>query len=358
MNYFLVNNDFHVIDALEHINRDDLTNVHFIIVNHRVNAESISRLVALGITYSIFPTPFQGRLNAFNLLLMLRIKIGIDKIVKKLSPEDRLIFYTEYELINHYVCKAFNQTNCQTVLVEEAGIATYALNKIVPSKGRFCLSLKHSLSLCTGRLVFRLFKSKMFMINKARFLRIEDKYISCMVYYRCVTHKRNIKTLYISAPSKHMSDLRSNKTKNKNGLLFLNSDVYDFYMSKEEYFRYMKVLFIKLHDKYEKIFFKFHPKENDLNFRKELLSLIGHVEVIDSKAPAERVVDDLNVAVVGSFLSSSLLRLRERGYNIEFYAHYWSGFCDNELFKLMYDSLDEIECSSEEENKTLSVALW
>lgn len=336
MIYFLVNNEQHYIDAKKHIEEACIKDVCFIIIKHRLSPEVVSND---GFSTWVINSPLTKRFGCFNIKSLIRTRNYIISGLQDISNEDTLFFYTEYELLNHYVCKSFYKLGCNTVLIEENGLGTYYLNK-VDSSMFSKLSIPDFFRTVLPKFVFNCIDSVSFSFNGAIFHRLKDKYITSFIQYANISHTRNIKTSVVKCPKIYGTIEKAEKT---DSLLFLSGDLYNFYMSVDEYIDFMESLFAKLNHQYKNIYFKFHPNEREPALRRRLISVLGNINVVEDPRPVELIVKTLPVNVIGSFMSSALVPLQRAGYKTEFYAHHWHSFSDFHILTLMYQALTELD---------------
>lgn len=299
MIYFLVNNNYHVIDFEKHfeeIKKKSNENVALIQVPHTLKMKTDNK------DYKTFL--FSRISDDIKLLLPFnyyKVIKSVDSAIKPTS-EDILFIYTEYELLNHYIVSYFKKNKAKVFLIEE-GLATYMdFCFIQDEKTKFKkILLEKYIQIVLGMKNSRLSKS-----NKRSFS-LKDSLFDGVLLYFDVKIVRHIKSYIIKRQAIKLENLDSKK------VIFLNEDIYSYYDEFDSYLSTLTEMLNSLSKKFNKVYFKFHPREynmqKNINRITEQLNKIGGIEIIQDKEPIEISIEKLKPKFVVSYLSVALMNL-------------------------------------------------
>jgi hypothetical protein len=337
MIFFLINNNFHLGDVLARVENFKLKDVTIICVPHSLDLKKVSET---GLPFIVFKSPLTEK---YGCLQPQKFINSLNQIKKNLKPcrNDDIYIYTEYELLNHCVVREFLKKKATIRLIEENGLATYALNKVAHG-----CNLR-SLILCRPKLflanVFYCgFLTKCYVSGQEVFPVLPDRVFRESIYYSHVSSRREFNVVVEEWKNNKLIQTPSCKN---NCVLFLSQDVYNFYMTVDEYVSYLDNVNDSILSKYGKIMFKFHPREVGTKIESIVKERYPHYIFIGSSSPVEELVDDLNPGLVVSFFSSSLINLHRIGWNVMFTLSKWDGLKRNQFLMAIKESLDEMEIS-------------
>ncbi|MFM5213312.1 polysialyltransferase family glycosyltransferase [Aeromonas hydrophila] len=334
MNYFLINNNFHLQDVIERIQHFSLNDVCLICVPHRLDMSAVD---SSRIKYEIFESPLTHRGGCFNIFKILSVK---NKVSNGLTPthSDELYIYTEYELLNHFIVKHFKCAGAKVSLIEENGLATYALNKVATRSNLHSFVLKRPKYFLPA-LIFSDVSVQCYVSGRELFPILQDNWFDTVIYYSPISCNRGfIPTIESWKNNNVICDAATLAEK----VLFLSQDLYNFYMSLDEYFDYLDKVHDDVLSKYKFIYFKFHPREMGGEAEKKVRSRYPHFLYIDNDTPIEAFINEISPDLTVSFFSSSLINLSRSGWRVCFTLSKWSGIRNNELLCAINDSLCEL----------------
>ncbi|WP_434341254.1 polysialyltransferase family glycosyltransferase [Motilimonas cestriensis] len=346
MIYFVINNNFHFIDALNHVRSLDRKDVVFICIPHTLDMTVVKES---GWSSIVFESPLVKRGGCFNVFHMLKIKRRINNELT-FKVNDAVFFYTEFELLNQYILKRASRNNSSCTLVEENGLATYAVNKLATPENltRYVFERPRHIFFL---LFFSLLKA-MCVKTKSEILPVmEDLIISDVVYYQNVKVNRDVKVKIVkyNAGPKKNSAIKKNESES----LYLSQDVYNFFMSIPEYLDHLDFVFREILKDFDVINFKFHPREVGTAIEDEIKKRFPFLHIISDNRPVEMLISDLSPALLVSFSSSALVPLKRQGWKVLFTMPYWKGHENDRLLIALAESMVEISQEPLYEIKTL-----
>lgn len=300
MIYFLVNNNYQLYDAREHL--ASLGDVSLLVIPHSINSPNyggFKRVHYLDFHFRGY-TDITSWVGSFQLRLALRREFTI-------TDSDVLFFYTEFEPMNHVVASHFKKAGARIFIIEDGGFATYVPFRSASSEP---LTLKERLRSVFIRLSSALPSIRFQKINGVVFPWLPDSLIDGVCLYRPVSIRRKIPT-YLIKRSEPVSVRPI-----AHSVIFLNADMYKLYQTEDEYLSALEKIMDALCGGFETVYFKYHPRETE-EWRDKIFNvvLIKHrsVVVITNNSGIEDTVEDLRPAVVASFFSAALLSLKDRG---------------------------------------------
>jgi hypothetical protein len=303
--FFVVNNDYQGIDAREHMvclaakGRDS----KIIGVPHRLREINVDfKVNAIFRGYRRWLSPF----TSLGLLLQLRW------IRRHFKAGDSLIVYSEYEPINAMLAFLMKGNGGAVYLMEDGGFATYTrlMDRDVKPSSRY------SDKLCAGVI------SALGFPNIFRWVvygdriqgRISERLIDSVLLYRKVANQTRIDSRYIQYET---SALTSDSSLVSN-VLYLGQDLYNAYMSLEEYTSYLTSIFGYLSLQDWTITYKPHPREN-IKIAKEIaIGLDFKVHFLESAKAIENIINEYQFDLVLSHSSSACLALNLKGISTGF----------------------------------------
>ncbi len=327
MQYFIVNNSYHLLDAVKHIDVLGCDNCILIVVAHTID---LSLIDGMSVRVIEFPKLISSKFDYFAISKWLKFKELIDKNLC-VQSDDVLIFYTELEFSNLVLVKYCYDREMSVYQIEDNGLATYI------QLNANDITLFNSSKMCFIKRFFGL-KGKEYFLDGMLYYRIEDKYLSGMILYSPVGSGRGVPICYLSMDVKSLVAIVERK---QFSVMFLNQDIYNYYMSWSEYRRYLLATFDTLLDA-DAVYFKFHPREDEVVKSKIKKMLSGFdVIYIHSSQPVEIIVDTYLVSKVVTFMSSAALNLYRMGYEVSFNYQLYPSYMDYQNLRV----LDELNLS-------------
>ena len=321
MIYFLVNNNYHMLDVFEHCKNIKKYDKSLIQVPHTLSVLESDENFTNVLTYN---TPFSDIKSYLNIFRIRKTESLIKKTLI-VNPNDILFVYTEYEVLNQYIINIFKKAGAKVYVIEDGGLPTYLTygvrnDSALPFKQKikiFCL--KHILGY---RFVEYLY------YNKIVFPQINEKYIDGVILYLDVNIIRNIKKYVIKKNTKKLK-LDTNKA------VYLNEKMYTAYCSLEEYIQILDNILLNMSQKFEKVYFKFHPRETEENKRLQIEIILRYknVIIIQENTPIENLLEKYDARYVFSFMSAALLNVNSLGAIPVYIYHLYNKMSENNVFK-------------------------
>jgi len=319
--YFLVNNNYHLIDVYNH--SEGLKDYEKSLIQIPHTLECVNENKHFKNIYT-FETPFKGLKNYFNIF---KVKKKERDILKQLNinENDILFVYTEYEILNQYIMKLFKDVVAKVYVIEDGGFPTY-LTYGVKNEGK--LSFKEKIQLFYLKYIIGYKFVKFLKYNNVVFPQINEKYIDGVLLYLDVNIIRNVKKFLISKSQKKLN-LDENKA------VFLNEKMYDYYCSKEDYVTILDDCISKMTQKFAKVYFKFHPREtyDNKKWQLEVLNRYPTVKIIEENTAIEYLLEKYDTKYIFSFLSAALLNVNSMNAVPVYIYHFYNIFSEKNIFK-------------------------
>lgn len=313
MIYFLVNNDYQLLDANRHAAalRAGGMAATLIAVPHALQCAPPPGLYD---TVVRLDSPVKGRRWPAAWLRYRRI--APELAVLRPQAGDVLALYTEYELLNHLVIKRFRAAGAKVVLIEDGGVGTYlpfsdlAGQALTARERLYALSVK-----CLPGLADTRFRK----LNGVLFPWRPDEDIDLLCVYRRFTPARAIRSVTIEGePAAFSAPLVAGR------VVFLNECIYDHYQDAAGYLRDLDRILTALRAGYPDVLFKYHPRETPA-WRKriadEVLRRHPAVTVIEENVPFELLLETYAPEALASYFSTPLLNLAGTGIEPLFLYH-------------------------------------
>lgn len=311
--YFLVNNNYQYIEAarLARELRNDGHLVGLIAIPHTLTVSFDSALFNPIIS---IPTP--ARLpwpRAWLRYLRSRTQM---RAVLPVTTEDKLILFTEFELLNHMVAVVFKERGASVFLIEDGGVGSYipfTLKKSAP------FGLKDQIRGVSIRAIPGLRRTHFAKFDGIVFPMLEDSYVDSVFLYRPVTINRKISVSVIARPLMHGLERYAGR------VVFLNQPLYSEHIqSNADYINGLEKILTALCVGYSEVIFKFHPRE-PLAARgriiNQILSSFPKLRILEDNQPLEEILADLRPEAVASYNSTPLLNLAGSGVQPLFLYH-------------------------------------
>lgn len=327
MLYFLVNNDYQLLDANRHAKelRDEGFVVSLILVPHSLQCDVPADLYS---TIIRFVSPVIGRRWPAAWLRYFISKKKIDDRIHPISG-DVVLIYTEYEIINHLIINRFRAVDAQVVHIEDGGVGTYIPFSDLPGQP---LSLRERLIAASVKLLPGLADSEFKKINGTVFPWRPDTHIDLLCVYRYYVPARQIRTVMIrnDAPL-FMSDDKLIVGR----VVFLNECIYDHYQDDASYLLGLRTILAGLVSGYPEVYFKFHPRETQVwrdRIRSQVLKLYPSIRIVEENLPFELLLETYAPEALASYFSTPLLNLSGTGIQPLFLYHLIEDLRDQPVF--------------------------
>lgn len=297
MVYFLINNNFHLIDAEKHFDGIKNDEIGLIKIPHQLTIVP-SKKYNVEIEY---PRLINKLKDHFHLLRIFRLHKKIKKELNNIQETDVLLFYTEYEYLTHYIVKIFKQKKAKVLLIEE-GFPTYLA---FASETNSSIGLKKKILEKYLKYILGYRKTKIVSANGFIYTQLEDSQIDHLLLYTNLKIKRNVLTDQLSTDKIEFKNLKENTA------LFLNEWIYDHYVSMEQYLSIMDDIFLNLSQNFDQIYFKFHPREKE-DKRAQILSVLEKypkTKIITDNNPVELMIEKIGAKFIFSFAAQTVLYL-------------------------------------------------
>jgi TusA-related sulfurtransferase len=297
MIYFLVNNNFHLIDAEKHFDG---------IKNHEIGLIKIPHQLTIAPSkkYNVeieYPRLINKLKDHFYFLRIFRLHRKIKKELKNIQETDVLLFYTEYEYLTHYIVKIFKQKKAKVLLIEE-GFPTYLA---FASETNSSIGLKKKILDKYLKYILGYRNSKIVSANGFIYTQLEDNQIDLLLLYTNLNIKRNVLTDQLTTDKIEFKNLKENTA------LFLNEWIYDHYISMDQYLFIIDDIFLNLSENFDEIYFKFHPREKDEK-KKQILTVLEKypkTKIIVDNSPVELMIEKIGAKFIISFAAQTVLYL-------------------------------------------------
>lgn len=325
MIYFLVNNDYQLLDANRHASRlhKDRQSLTLIQVPHSLQCAPADGL------YDRIET-FASPMHAHRWFAAWpRYFRAWRDMQRRLKPAvgDVLVIYTEFELLNHCAVLHFSRSGAMVVHIEDGGVGTYIPFASVESQS---LSLRQRLVAWMTRRLPGMGDTCFKKINGIVFPWRPDSQIDLLCVYRKFKPARQIKTEIIS------SEIEAKKiTRTLGRVVFLNECIYDHYQDERSYLQGLDRILEALSAGYSEVFFKFHPRETEEwreRIHSQVIARFAQVQVIQESAPFELLLERYAPEALASYIATPLLNLAGTGVEPLFLFHLLEDLRDQPIF--------------------------
>lgn len=333
MIYFLVNNDYQLVDARNHLARLRVCGqaVKLIEVPHTLNTQD--RGEGFDEVFTIrSPLTSHGWLAAWP-----RYFAVAREVERRLNPApgDTLFFYTEYELVNHFVTLLFKRKGARTVLLEDGGFGTYLPFSISETEP---LSIKEKVIAWMTRRMPGLSRTRFHKVNDEVFPWLPDHAIDALATYRSVAIVRAIPVVVMAQPERARIEPIIGK------VIFMNAPMYEFYQTDDQYLSGLDRILQALTAGFTQVSFKFHPREQEVwtsRIRKLLNDRHPTVRVIEERQGIEHLLAQERPEVLASYFSTTLLNLGNSGVQPLYLYHLIGELAAQKFFRRASDLLTQ-----------------
>jgi hypothetical protein len=305
MIYFLVNNDYQLLDARIHAQGLRLQGQESTLIEVPHMLQESNRGDGFRQLFN-FPAPLKshGWMGAWWCYFGARRDVN-----RQLTPKagDTLFLYTEYELLNHFIALRFKRAGARVFLLEDGGVGTY-IPFSVPSQEKLTLK-EHIVALMT-RCLPGLHRTTFHKLNGIVFPWMEDRQIDGLCTYRPLRIIRQIPVHVLHGP------VRARLETIPGRVLFLNERMYDDYQNATEYMHGLETIMRALVKGFGEVLFKFHPREKQ-PWRGRIAELLAShfptVRIVEDSRAAELLLAELRPEALASYFSTALLSLTGTG---------------------------------------------
>lgn len=319
MIYFIVNNDFHVEHIEYYTKQLPKEEVCIIVIPHTIKygvKHICDNIVS-------FETPFGKSDHIRKIFKVKEIKNKIDDKIT-FGQRDKVVLLSEYEPLNLYVVYKAKTSGAKTYLLQE-GIATYYT---CIKTDKLPLSFKQWLVLFYMRYILGFKYLQLLNLEKESQYLMDDRYLDEICLYYDISLGRKIDKKIIKSPYSIYSGL------DKNTALFLNQPLYETFFSKEIYVKYLSIEINDLASRYEKLIFKFHPRDA-LDMKDEILSIFAQHQGIffEDIMDLPGTIQKYKPCNVFSFFSDALMRLKLQGCNVHYLYYKYKELVEHPVIK-------------------------
>ncbi len=330
MVYFLVNNNIHLLDAEAHLSNLAEHKIALIRIPHKLTISSIHAF-----DFEVeYPYLIGSAKDYFNLRRIHKIHKKIRQDFANVNDRDTLIFYTEFEYLNHYIIKLFKNKGAKVIMLEE-GLPTYEslLNKSESKSG-----IKEKMVQYYFNYVLGYTNTLVAKVNNIVRPRVTDKYIDKVLLYNNAPVERDLKTYLL----KRRQYTYTNP--DKRYIIFLNEKMYDYYVSMDEYKLILTDILSNLSENFDTVYFKFHPREKQpqRDILLEVTNTFERVTVLNDDRPVELLINELRVKYIASFLAQTLLNHSCSNCVVLYLFHLYPEISQNPVFKNLKRLLDSL----------------
>jgi hypothetical protein len=325
MIYFLVNNDYHLLDAQYHAAELTITGQACTLI--RVpHALQLPTPPALFVHEWTFASPVKGRRW---IAAWLRYGSIPARLAAQLHPDSRdtLVVYTEYELVNHFLINLFKDRGAKVFHLEDGGVGTYLAFSRLPAER---LTLKERVIGAMTRMLPGLRDTRFHKINGVVFPWRPDHLIDALCLYRQVEVARELRVEVIHGPGLPAVSVRAGR------VLFLNERIYDHYQGDVAYLAGLDLILTSLCRGYREVLFKFHPRETD-EWKSRVTTLIAEkhadIQIVQETLPVERLLQTYAPEALASYFATTLLNLQGTGIQPLYLYHLLPDLAEQPMFR-------------------------
>lgn len=313
MIFFLVNNDYQLLDARHHAGalQSQGQACTLIEIPHKLTDAAAGPQFTAKLRLD---SPVKLRSPAQR---WLGYCVSAREVASRLTPQatDVLFIYTEYELLNHLVARRFKRAGARVFMIEDGGAGTY-IPFSLPSDEP--LSVKEKIVAAMTRCVPGLHRTRFHKLNGMVFPWMEDHQLDGLCTYRPLSIVRNIPITVLHPPARKTLDVR------RGCAIFLNQPLYGGYQTEDDYFLGLGQVAQALQAGFDEVLFKFHPRETTAwteRIRGFLAEHASSIKIIDDHSPIENLLDNVRPEAVASYFSTTLLNLDGTGITPIFLYH-------------------------------------
>jgi hypothetical protein len=330
MLYFVVNNNYQYLEAARLAAELKGTPCRLIAFPHTLVLPADQQVFESVI---VLDTPArQSWLKAW------RDYLGIGGRLRKLlapAPDDVLVLFTEFELLNQLTAIHFKRADARVYLIEDGGVGSYiplALDR--PE----AFSLKDRIYGWMIRAIPGLWQTHFTKFDGIVCPLLADRFFDGVLLYRKVAIRRDIPVMLVDRPATSRVEVAAGR------VVFLNQPFYSEHIqSPEVYADGLRKIMTALCEGFSEVFFKFHPREpqeaRDAIVR-DILSAFPLVNVVEGNGPFEAMIAQLRPEAVASYNSTPLFNLVATGIQPMFVYSLLPELRDLPSFRTMHALLE------------------
>ncbi|WP_157263629.1 polysialyltransferase family glycosyltransferase [Azohydromonas aeria] len=313
MIFFLVNNDYQLLDARHHagaLKREGLASTLIEIPHKLADAPEVAEFAARLRLAS--PVKLRGPARRW-----LGYRASAREVANRLDPQatDVLFIYTEFELLNHLVAHRFKRAGARVFIIEDGGVGTYIPFSLPSNEA---LSTREKIAAAMTRRLPGLRGTQFHKLNGIVFPWLADGQLDGLCTYRPLSIVRKIPVTVLAPPTRQKISPRTGC------VIFLNQPLYADYQTDEGYLQGLQQIMQALQAGFDEVLFKFHPRETDewtTRIRSTLAEQAPRVRIIEETGPVETLLESTRPEAVASFFSTTLLNLDGTGITPIFLYH-------------------------------------
>ena len=336
----ILNQEFHLADFERNfklINDAEKTRIVLLVIPYVID---IGKLDNFKIPYYVVNSPFIKRFGCINPFLLIEAKNAINNFIRENENLESVFFYSEQDLLTQYAISNLRRMGSKIFLVEENGILPYVLNNIETESDILLASAK--IKYLPALMVLGLkTKTNLVNINSGEWKRLPDYMIDGIIYYEDIGIKRCIKQFFVANPQRR---IEQGCSKPDEVALYLSQPLYESYMSRDEYVEFTKKSVLDLCRKYERVIFKFHPREDRSIIDKTLQTIMMKfdiLEILSETGSVEGNIFALNANHIYGFMSSGLINLERMGFETFFLFTRWEKYKESNFLCILESVLKE-----------------
>ncbi|MGN6495629.1 MAG: polysialyltransferase family glycosyltransferase, partial [Agriterribacter sp.] len=297
-------------------------------VPHTLNGDGFDSFFEEVLVFKPFYTGFSSLFR----YAAIKKQLGFLRKTLDVNPGEVLLDYTDYEVLNQYIIALFTERGGRVILMED-GMATVCVANL-PVKP---LHWKNQLTRVVLRKIYGFNFLQMREDGEVAFPMIDDTYIQALA----LSIKANIRR---TIPVYQLKIRLGNGLHNKQKLLFINQDLYNFnFFTLGAFAENLAKLLKTVAPQFREVFFKFHPRERpeDRTFIAKVLSPLG-ISVVNDNGSVEELVESMEPGYVASFYSSGLKSLYFKGIEPFFLYHLFPVLSGSDLTRNITSYLKSI----------------
>jgi hypothetical protein len=301
MIYYVINNDFHIENIKDHIQITGVKECAIIRIPHSLqnDCKDLSKNIIT------IQTPSREKKKFWNPFNFYKAKRDINKI--SFTKNDKVVFLTEYDPLNQYIVFLAKNQGATIHLLEE-GISFYAIYLF---DNHLTNNYKYLIKLFYLRYIIGFHFFKYVEVGSKVFPQMKDEFIDKILLYFESESSRNIEIEIISNKIKTYDNL------DKNGVVFLSQPLYDSYISIDCYLDAVTNELRRLEEKYLKVYFKFHPRDN-LLFKESIQNILSENIIFIENQTLDDFFLEYKPSTAFSFFSDALFKLKQKGVKVRF----------------------------------------
>lgn len=331
MIYFIIHNDYQFFNFVEVAKACPDEQFSLIVIPHKLtvdlDCDRVTNVYYFDKLYS----------NHFAAVRQFRGFHRREHLSNKLVRGDKLIIFTEYELVNYKVVEIFAKMSLDVYLLED-GVGTY--HPMVQTESQ-SMSLRNYLKIIFVRFFLGVKTSRILKFNGAIMFFFPNRFFKAILLFEDIPIRRKVNTVILARlPHEHRS-----KVLNVNSILMLDQPLADDRIVSRLTHENLTIFVLKKFlINFEIVYFKHHPRQTDF-FRQRILLLIKeenlNVKILDADVPFEKIVDGEDSKFLASYFSTPLFDWKKFGITPVFLYQ----LIEDASFSVSKKALDEITIS-------------